>query len=101
MLIFKFLDKNQFGISLRHCDDSLAVHDNFLATEVPGDLSVRGLGLNIKLCSVLLNTVDRLQFGGEGMRVGINLREIVTTFNSVKRHIIIVMNVNVSDTVTE
>ena len=82
LCIFKFLDKNQFGIYLSHCDDSLAIHDNFLVTEVPGDLSVRGLGLNIKLCSVLLNTVDRLQFGGEGVRVGINLPEIQLNFDT-------------------
>ena len=69
-------------IYLGHCDDSLSVHDNFLVTLIPGNLRVRGLGLDIKLHRVLLHTVDRLQFGGEGMRVGINLAEIGSTLRS-------------------
>ena len=78
MLIFKLLDKitKKRVIYLCHYDDSLSVHDNFLVTLIPGNLRVRGLGLDIKLHRVLLNTVDRLQLGGEGMRVGINLGKI-------------------------
>ena len=69
-------------IYLSHYDDSLSVHDNFLVPLIPGDLRVRGLGLDIKLYRVLLYTVDRLQLGGEGMRVGINLAEIGSTLSS-------------------
>ena len=78
MLILKFLDKITLRrvIYLNHFDDSLSIRYNFLVPLIPGDLRVRGLGLDIKLHRVLLHTVDRLQFGGEGMRVGINLGEI-------------------------
>ena len=84
MLVIKFLGKITLDwVSyLSHCYYSLAVRDNFLVTLVPGNLSVWGLGLDIKLHCVLLNTVDRLQFGGEGVRVGINLAEIGLTFNN-------------------
>ena len=83
MLMFKFLDKITLErvIYLSYSDDSLAIRHNFLVSLIPGNLSIRGLSLDIKLHRVLLNTVDGLQLGGEGMRVGINLAEIGLTFD--------------------
>ena len=85
MLMFKFLDNITLErvIYLSYSDDSLAIRDNFLVALIPGNLGVRGFGLDIKLHCVLLNAVDGLQFGGEGMRVGINLAEIGLTFNFI------------------
>ena len=83
MLMFIFLDKITLKrvIYLSHSDDSLAIRDNFLVALIPGNLGVRRFSLDIKLHCVLLNTVDGLQFGGEGMRVGIDLAEIGLTFD--------------------
>ena len=81
-------------IYLRHSDDSLAVHDDFLVPLVPGNLGVRGLSLDIKLHRILLHAVDWLQLGGEGVRVGVNLPVIDLNFISVQEpgHMIIVMS---------
>ena len=83
MLMFKFLDKITLErvIYLSYSDDSLAIRDNFLVSLIPGNLSIRGLSLDIKLHRILLHAVDWLQLGGEGVRVGVNLPVIVLHFN--------------------
>ena len=62
-------------IYLRHCNDSLSISNNFLVAQIPDHIGISSLGVDIELYRVLLYTVDRLQLGGEGVRIRVNLSD--------------------------
>ena len=62
-------------IYLRHCNDSLSISNNFLVAQIPDHIGISSLGVDIELYRVLLDTVDRLQLGGEGVRIRVNLSD--------------------------
>ena len=60
-------------------DDFFPIRNKLPYAVIPGHLSIRCLGRDVKLHGVLLYAVDGPQLGSEGVGIGVNLKIVVVS----------------------